>query len=1082
MVTLMDKRKLEENLNEKLASDHFDVIAEAITPKTLGACITNTFSKAFEVSGYLRYQALQDRPDVEELKKLANSVEEFTTCLIDPLKTDTRDREAFGDSLDLIIDKAIEYNQGKFLSHPVVYNLLEKVWRGRFAGLRSRYIWKWRLLKLYSLLDIILFPFVFAILFFTHSINTWRRKSKAIELCFILNAIGKRGKDDFRKMIDCIRYMVRKIGVRSANYCLITFKKGKAFQHIRFDENELLKNGDELLLKKLDILARNPSVNCSPALHDDFDQASEAFKNQAALGIKSEKVIILFTNDRTGSFGPQKGRLLLKTKYLTETIGARIVTVAVGERPLVEELELISSDKQIIRCPLEDLAKLGKMLLREVYEEDLYDRYLDYFTTPYFIFFRDNLSYLCLLGLHVAICLSPSVVSFSGLEWVISIFFTGRFLSEFKEYENRKTTKKLKKDTRHSEKHRRYVYQQSLDLDSPIEVDDFLSQMSFSTLGKYFIDRWNVLDFIMLVIFVVTFLLRMITWGVSASATGNRALVIAGYCYGLNTMILTLRVFGHLMEASKVTGTTHIALMSIIEDVATIFFQFLVGILAFSLAISKIYLAEDSFFSSEDKLEAKRGNMQCGSSGLYCWWVIIKHLCWTLLGVTELEQFNAGMETASDYLAQILYAVFIIFALILLVNMMIAVLSNTYERVQKNSLKEWSFKRAVTIRTYRDYHPIPVPLNLVSQPVLALRKGSNYELRDKLDNEILQKKEEALDSMTEKLKMIYFAKHGSTFPLSDESKVNTMLSETDRNREMCNQIVRQVFPDPNQADYCPVGRSAWKSQGIHIEDYMLTYVGPELCSSCKISPKEFHGARYKQPFSVDFPKFEVVVQEGGTERDVVVGVVRGKHDVHRAAGDVRHTVGYHACNGLIVYCSASGKQTFEGPVVYRGDLIGCTVGFDEIQDENIPIFFSLNGQIVAQILVELGSDKLDLYPFVGMKHGGIRVLAKMCPGEVKYSERPQSSNGSDDGFGTMFSETERRMILYQTFDSVEEIKETNDALVQYVHDKISETADNVKKHRESIKSIESTIEIQNKKIEHIESTLSEILNIVKVKQ
>ena len=124
-----------------------------------------------------------------------------------------------------------------------------------------------------------------------------------------------------------------------------------------------------------------------------------------------------------------------------------------------------------------------------------------------------------------------------------------------------------------------------------------------------------------------------------------------------------------------------------------------------------------------------------------------------------------------------------------------------------------------------------------------------------------------------------------------------MLSETDRNREMCNQIVRQVFPDPNQADHCPVGRSvsylitpfcyshfrttrlnrlrrthdctktrhcfvwwfqqAWKSQGIHIEDYMLTYVGPELCSSCKISPKEFHGARYKQPYSVDLPKFEV---------------------------------------------------------------------------------------------------------------------------------------------------------------------------------------------------------------------------------
>lgn len=61
----------------------------------------------------MKHQARKDRPDVEELKKLANSVEEFTTCLIDPLKSDTDDREAFGDSLDLIIDKAIEYNQGK---------------------------------------------------------------------------------------------------------------------------------------------------------------------------------------------------------------------------------------------------------------------------------------------------------------------------------------------------------------------------------------------------------------------------------------------------------------------------------------------------------------------------------------------------------------------------------------------------------------------------------------------------------------------------------------------------------------------------------------------------------------------------------------------------------------------------------------------------------------------------------------------------------------------------------------------------------------------------------------------------------
>ena len=59
------------------------------------------------------------------------------------------------------------------------------------------------------------------------------------------------------------------------------------------------------------------------------------------------------------------------------------------------------------------------------------------------------------------------------------------------------------------------------------------------------------------------------------------------------------------------------------------------------------------------------------------------HLVWTLLGITELDPFNTiGHESSSDSLGRILYGIFIIGALVLLVNMMIAVLSHTYERVQ----------------------------------------------------------------------------------------------------------------------------------------------------------------------------------------------------------------------------------------------------------------------------------------------------------------------------------------------------------------------------------------------------------------
>ena len=59
---------------------------------------------------------------------------------------------------------------------------------------------------------------------------------------------------------------------------------------------------------------------------------------------------------------------------------------------------------------------------------------MEYFTTPYFVFVRDTLSYLCLLALHFAICLSPSSIPFSSLEWIILVFFMGRILMAGKQF------------------------------------------------------------------------------------------------------------------------------------------------------------------------------------------------------------------------------------------------------------------------------------------------------------------------------------------------------------------------------------------------------------------------------------------------------------------------------------------------------------------------------------------------------------------------------------------------------------------------------------------------------------------------
>ena len=78
----------------------------------------------------------------------------------------------------------------------------------------------------------------------------------------------------------------------------------------------------------------------------------------------------------------------------------------------------------------------------------------------------------------------------------------------------------------------------------------------------------------------------------------NRVLATAGYLYSANTLCLTFRVVGHVLEQSKDVGTIQIALFSIIKDISVVIWQFKTTILAFSIAITKIYMVEKSFIAN----------------------------------------------------------------------------------------------------------------------------------------------------------------------------------------------------------------------------------------------------------------------------------------------------------------------------------------------------------------------------------------------------------------------------------------------------------------------------------------------------
>ena len=84
-----------------------------------------------------------------------------------------------------------------------------------------------------------------------------------------------------------------------------------------------------------------------------------------------------------------------------------------------------------------------------------------------------------------------------------------------------------------------------------------------------------------------------------------------------------------------------------------------------------------------------------------------------------------------------------------------------------------------------------------------------------------------------------------------------------------------------------------------------------------------------------------------------------------------------ANNDLQFVSAIISYNIFVDAMAYRGDLIRCTVNFDMAKDGKVPIVSSLNGRQITQNEIEIDyiPNEKSLYPYIGIGHEGIRVLA-----------------------------------------------------------------------------------------------------------
>lgn len=110
------------------------------------------------------------------------------------------------------------------------------------------------------------------------------------------------------------------------------------------------------------------------------------------------------------------------------------------------------------------------------------------------------------------------------------------------------------------------------------------------------------------------------------------------------------------------------------------------------------------------------------------------------------------------------------------------------------------------------------------------------------------------------------------------------------------------------------------------------------------------------------------------------------------------------------------------------------------------------------------------------------IFIKMCPANEKRSQdKRESLENGHEVLSSMFSEMQQAKVLYNTLESVGEVKESSDVILQHLKESSEKISDGMRTHEENMKKIESAVEAQNQRIEELHKALNQILNIVKEK-
>ncbi|NXG18997.1 TRPC7 protein, partial [Grallaria varia] len=251
---------------------------------------------------------------------------------------------------------------------------------------------------------------------------------------------------------------------------------------------------------------------------------------------------------------------------------------------------------------------------------------------------------------------------------------------------------------------------------------------------EYVVHLWNLLDFGMLSIFVASFTARFMAFLKASEAQHyvdqyvqdddlNNATLppeVAYFTYARNkwlpsdpqiiseglyaiAVVLSFSRIAYILPANESFGPLQISLGRTVKDIFKFMVIFIMVFLAFMIGMFNLY----SYY-----LGAKYNPAFTTVEESF------KTLFWSIFGLSEVISVVLKYDHKFiENIGYVLYGVYNVTMVVVLLNMLIAMINNSYQEIEEDADVEWKFARAKLWLSYFDEgRTLPAPFNLVPSP------------------------------------------------------------------------------------------------------------------------------------------------------------------------------------------------------------------------------------------------------------------------------------------------------------------------------------------------------------------------------